>query len=46
MPLEKTIAAVSRLDEVAGYVIAWERYVLVVAEELQEQINPATKVGS
>lgn len=43
-PMDKLISAVkgSELGEVAGYVLAWERYVLVVASEVikQETINP------
>jgi len=39
--LEKAVGAVSKLDEVAGYVLAWERYVLVVADEMAERVtNP------
>nr|WTA00836.1 hypothetical protein OH820_35440 [Streptomyces sp. NBC_00857] len=31
LPLEHVVNQVSQLDDVAGYVLAWERYVLVVA---------------
>ena len=39
IPLERVVGSVSKLDEVAGYVLAWERYVLVVAEKIQDQIS-------
>jgi hypothetical protein len=31
LPLEQVVAQISQLDDVAGYVLAWEKYVLVVA---------------
>lgn len=34
VPLERVVGQVSQLDDVAGYVLAWERYVLVVANEV------------
>ena len=39
MPLEKVVGTVSKLDQVAGYVLAWERYVLVVAQELEGRVS-------
>jgi len=38
MPIEQIVGAVSKLDQVAGYVLAWERYVLVVASIETEEI--------
>ena len=44
MPLARVVANVSKLDEVAGYVIAWEDYVLVVASDIkQELVQPVAK---
>ncbi|MBL8228491.1 MAG: hypothetical protein JNL98_08440 [Bryobacterales bacterium] len=42
MPVERVVGAVSKLDEVAGYVLAWERYVLVVADIAEIKANPGT----
>lgn len=40
MPIEKIVEAVSELDQVAGYVCAWERYVIVVASaEYEERVS-------
>jgi len=40
MSISELTDSVSRLEEVAGYVIAWEKYVLVVGEqELTTVIN-------
>ncbi|MCF3173744.1 hypothetical protein IPZ61_10495 [Streptomyces sioyaensis] len=36
VPLERVVDQVSQLDDVAGYVLAWERYVLVVANQVAE----------
>ncbi|MFF3767644.1 hypothetical protein ACFYYR_26680 [Streptomyces sp. NPDC001922] len=36
VPLERIVGQVSQLEDVAGYVLAWERYVLVVAHEVAE----------
>ncbi|MEU6084151.1 hypothetical protein [Streptomyces sp. NPDC047108] len=36
VPLERVVTQVSQLDDVAGYVLAWERYVLVVANEVAD----------
>ncbi|MBL1101980.1 hypothetical protein [Streptomyces coffeae] len=36
IPLEQLVRATTTLDEVAGYVLAWEKYVLVVAAECDE----------
>ena len=44
MPLEQLVRNVSKLEEVAGYVIAWEKYVLVVASELEQVTNPGRVV--
>ncbi|HOS97648.1 MAG TPA: hypothetical protein PLR71_14725 [Deltaproteobacteria bacterium] len=38
MPVEQLVGAVSKLEQVAGYVLAWERYVLVVAKEGMEEV--------
>lgn len=35
-PLQSVVDQVSQLDDVAGYVLAWERYVLVVANVTTE----------
>jgi hypothetical protein len=37
LTLERVIGQVSNLDDVAGYVLAWERYVLVVASEREAE---------
>lgn len=39
MPVGDMLAEVSKLDQVAGYAIAWEKYVLVVAKPELEQIS-------
>lgn len=41
VPLERVVGQVSQLDDVAGYVLAWERYVLVVANEVADVSTPA-----
>ncbi|WP_416979409.1 hypothetical protein [Streptomyces sp. T028] len=41
LPLERVVGQVSQLDDVAGYVLAWERYVLVVASEVADVAAPA-----
>lgn len=41
VPLEHVVGQVSQLDDVAGYVLAWERYVLVVANEVEDACTPA-----
>ncbi|MFF5188254.1 hypothetical protein ACFY30_31620 [Streptomyces sp. NPDC000345] len=41
MPLERVVGQVSQLDDVAGYVLAWERYVLVVASDVADVAAPA-----
>ncbi|WP_432073879.1 hypothetical protein [Streptomyces wuyuanensis] len=42
VPLERVVGQVSQLDDVAGYVLAWERYVLVVANEVAaDAVTPA-----
>ncbi|MFG2193703.1 hypothetical protein [Streptomyces sp. NPDC048639] len=39
VPLERIVTQVSQLDDVAGYVLAWERYVLVVASEVADSAD-------
>jgi hypothetical protein len=41
LPLERVVGQVSQLDDVAGYVLAWERYVLVVANVTAEDPGSA-----
>ncbi|MGW2643017.1 hypothetical protein [Streptomyces sp. NPDC001348] len=41
VPLERVVGQVSQLEEVAGYVLAWERYVLVVANEVADTVSSA-----
>ncbi|MFI6849446.1 hypothetical protein OG535_39215 [Kitasatospora sp. NBC_00085] len=36
LPLARVVDQVGQLDDVAGYVLAWERYVLVVANQVTE----------
>ncbi|MFI6448921.1 hypothetical protein [Kitasatospora sp. NPDC050543] len=36
LPLERVVDQVGQLDDVAGYVLAWERYVLVVANQIAD----------
>ena len=45
MPLKEVVNHVSKLDEVAGYVIAWERYVLVVSKDIEEEVSQNEQVG-
>jgi len=40
MPVAQLAESVSRLEEVAGYVLAWDKYVLVVADFAADTINP------
>ncbi|MEU5211034.1 hypothetical protein [Streptomyces sp. NPDC020742] len=41
VPLERVVDQVSQLDDVAGYVLAWERYVLVVANQVADDDSAA-----
>ena len=41
IPLSRVVAQVSQLDDVAGYVLAGERYVLVVANEAADDCASA-----
>ncbi|MFE3864513.1 hypothetical protein ACFXPT_29275 [Streptomyces goshikiensis] len=41
LPLERVVGQISQLDDVAGYVLAWERYVLVVANEVDDVSAPS-----
>ncbi|MDF3291548.1 hypothetical protein [Streptomyces silvisoli] len=41
VPLGTIVDQVSQLDDVAGYVLAWERYVLVVADQVADPADPA-----
>ncbi|WP_328382819.1 hypothetical protein OHS81_05025 [Streptomyces sp. NBC_00400] len=43
VPLERVVDQVSQLDDVAGYVLAWERYVLVVANQVAEPDDSAAR---
>ncbi|WP_336047862.1 hypothetical protein [Streptomyces sp. CA2R101] len=43
VPLERVVDQVSQLDDVAGYVLAWERYVLVVANHVAEADDSAAR---
>jgi hypothetical protein len=45
MPAERLVGEVSRLEEVAGYVLAWDRYVLVVGDIAQEVVLPGEMHG-
>jgi hypothetical protein len=38
MPVEELVRGVSELEQVAGYVLAWDKYVLVVATEVGEEV--------
>ncbi|MET9735076.1 hypothetical protein ABZZ79_31870 [Streptomyces sp. NPDC006458] len=42
-PLETVVSNASKLEEVAGYVLAWERYVLVVSNELDQLSDPIAR---
>ncbi|WP_354644344.1 hypothetical protein [Kitasatospora camelliae] len=42
LPLERVVDQVGQLDEVAGYVLAWERYVLVVANQIADAADGTT----
>lgn len=39
MTAEEAVRLGSGIEEVAGYVIAWERYVLVVARDLAAEVT-------
>ncbi|MFI2261569.1 hypothetical protein [Streptomyces tubercidicus] len=41
VPLHRVVDQVSQLDDVAGYVLAWERYVLVVANQVADDDTAA-----
>ncbi|MFF9781905.1 hypothetical protein GTW98_21895 [Streptomyces sp. SID8375] len=41
VPLSRVVDQVSQLDDVAGYVLAWERYVLVVANQVADDDSDA-----
>ncbi|MEU8781540.1 hypothetical protein [Streptomyces sp. NPDC048637] len=41
VPLSRVVDQVSQLDDVAGYVLAWERYVLVVANQVADDDSAA-----
>ena len=44
VPVSRLTDTVSKLEEVAGYVLAWEKYVLVVADIAADiAVNPAIK---
>ncbi|MFG2530616.1 hypothetical protein [Streptomyces sp. NPDC048516] len=43
VPLERVVDQVSQIDDVAGYVLAWERYVLVVANQVAEPDDAAAR---
>ncbi|KPI15844.1 hypothetical protein OV450_8176 [Actinobacteria bacterium OV450] len=43
MPLETVVSNASKLEDVAGYVLAWERYVLVVSNEFDQVSNPVVR---
>lgn len=43
IPVSRLTDSVSKLEEVAGYVLAWEKYVLVVADIADIVTNPATR---
>ena len=41
IPLSRLVGEVSQLVDVAGYVLAWERYVLVVRNEVADEAASA-----
>ncbi|WP_225215488.1 hypothetical protein [Cellulomonas avistercoris] len=44
IPVSRLTDSVSKLEEVAGYVLAWEKYVLVVGDIAQDVVtNPVTR---
>jgi hypothetical protein len=40
MPLEQLVTKASKLDQVAGYAVAWEKYAVVVASVADQVSNP------
>ncbi|MCU1358158.1 MAG: hypothetical protein JWM89_3576 [Acidimicrobiales bacterium] len=40
IPVSQLAESVGKLEEVAGYVVAWEKYVLVVADVGDFRTNP------
>ncbi|AUY53734.1 hypothetical protein [Streptomyces sp. CB01881] len=42
LPLARVVDQVGQLDDVAGYVLAWERYVLVVANQVADAADGTT----
>lgn len=43
MPVSRLADSVSKLEEVAGYVLAWEKYVLVVGDFAEQIENPVIR---
>ncbi|HWJ07877.1 MAG TPA: hypothetical protein VNS46_00785 [Nocardioides sp.] len=43
MPVSRLADSVSKLEEVAGYVLAWEKYVLVVGDVAEQIENPVIR---
>lgn len=44
IPVSRLTDSVSKLEEVAGYVLAWEKYVLVVGDIAADVVtNPVTR---
>ncbi|MBO3089707.1 hypothetical protein [Cellulomonas dongxiuzhuiae] len=44
IPVSRLTDSVSKLEEVAGYVLVWEKYVLVVADSAQDIVtNPVAR---
>ncbi len=43
MPVSRLADSVSKLEEVAGYVLAWEKYVLVVGDIAEQIENPVIR---
>jgi hypothetical protein len=43
IPVSRLTDSVSKLEEVAGYVLAWEKYVLVVADIADVATNPVNR---
>ena len=43
MPISRLADSVSKLEEVAGYVLAWEKYVLVIGDVADQIENPVIR---
>ncbi|HEY0639878.1 MAG TPA: hypothetical protein VGD67_19730 [Pseudonocardiaceae bacterium] len=43
IPVSRLVDSARQLEEVAGYILLWERYVLVVADPVENITNPVVE---